>query len=334
MRWIRMGTVVSATGLAVALGSAGLAAPSALGSTATGINRPVVPVPGPGGVAARGPLNQIESSNWSGYAVTNFETGNTYTAASGTWVVPSASQAPGYSSAYSSSWVGIGGFCENSGCTSVDSTLIQLGTSQDWSSSGGPTYSAWYELLPNGPVSIPLTITAGDTVTVSLTDGPAPTTAGSSTKPSAKPGGGSGHGGGNGGGNGGGGGSTGQSWILSMSVNGGTPWTTTLTYDSSLLSAEWIEEAPTGCIGHHCEVLPLANYGTTTFDLGTVTTSGATTSVSPNLTLSDAIVMVDPAGEISNPSSPDLGDTTGADGFATCWQNGSTPTTSCPPPSS
>ncbi len=325
MRGTRAGAVFSAAGLAVALGSGAFLSPAGVGAAAgVGFGRPVAPIRGPGGAALRGPLNQIETSNWSGYAVANFETGATYTGASGTWTVPPAQVAPGYSSAYSSSWVGIGGFCTNSTCSNVDSSLIQLGTDQFWSSSGGATYSAWYELIPNGPVSISsLTINAGDIVTASLTAGPSATIAGSAVAPATKP-----SGGGNGKGHGGGGGSSGQTWTLQMSVTapGATThsWSTTVTYDSSLLSGEWIEEAPTGCIGRHCEVLPLADYGTATFDLGTLTTSSGS-SVSPALRQSEAIAMVDPAGETSTPSALD-GD---ADGFSTCWANGTTLSTDC-----
>ena len=326
MRGTRAGAVFSAAGLAVALGSGAFLSPAGVGTAAgVGFGRPVAPIRGPGGAALRGPLNQIETSNWSGYAVANFETSATYTGASGTWTVPTAEAAPGYSSAYSSSWVGIGGFCTNSTCSNVDSSLIQLGTDQFWSSSGGATYSAWYELIPNGPVSISLPIAAGDIVTASLTDGPSATIAGSAVAPATKP-----SGGGNGKGHGGGGGSSGQTWTLQMSVTtpGATPpsqsWSTTVTYDSSLLSGEWIEEAPTGCIGRHCEVLPLANYATATFDLGTLTTSSSL-SVSPALSQSEAIAMVDPAGETSTPSTLD----SDSDGFSTCWLSGTALSTYC-----
>jgi hypothetical protein len=106
-------------------------------------------------------------------------------------------------------------------------------------------------------------------------------------------------------------------------------WQTSVTYDSSLLSGEWIEEAPTGCTGRLCEVLPLADYTTATFDLGTLTTSSGS-SVSPTLSASEPIAMIDPAGETSTPSGPDGG----ADGFSTCWANGTTLSTNCPPLSS
>ena len=99
--------------------------------------------------------NQLESSNWSGNVVANFESGNTYTAAEAIWQVPTATYTPppavchtfrfdSHASSsstfcrsshpqweYSSSWVGIGGFCENANCTSVDDSLVQLGTEQD-----------------------------------------------------------------------------------------------------------------------------------------------------------------------------------------------------------
>ncbi len=309
MRMRRMAAVAAggllATGPALVGGGALVASPARLG-------HPVQPVRGPNGAALRGPVDQVETTNWSGYAVAHFETGLTYTSASGTWVVPSVTPPPGYSSGYSSSWVGVGGFCENAACSAVDSTLIQLGTEQDASSSGA-TYSAWYELLPSGPVTIPLTVQSGDTVTASLADGPSVAVHGN-----AKPG----HGG-----HGGGGGVSGQTWTLSMTVTqpsgSASTWSTTVAYNSSLLSAEWIEEAPVGCIGRYCVQLPLADYGTATFDPGTAAGS------SPGLVASDAVVAVNPNGETSNPSAPD----SDADGFDTCWGQG-TALVACSAPTS
>ena len=95
-------------------------------------------------------LHQMTSTNWSGYVAANFGTKQTYTSAQGTWVVPAVTHFsdPRFSAEYSSSWVGIGGFCENTNCTVIDNSLLQLGTEQDASSSG-TRYYAWYEALPS-----------------------------------------------------------------------------------------------------------------------------------------------------------------------------------------
>ncbi len=98
--------------------------------------------------------------NWGGYVVVS-ETKNPQpivVGVSASWSVPTvvASQ----SDAFSSTWIGIGGF--------LDSSLIQTGTEQD--SGGGETfYSAWYELLPADSVTIgSLTISPGDQMKASL----------------------------------------------------------------------------------------------------------------------------------------------------------------------
>src|SRR5229473_5072317 len=119
------------------------------------------------GRVARSLLNQMQSTNWSGYVAASFGTGQTYTSARGTWVVPTVTYFAGFSTEYSSSWVGIGGFCENSNCTIVDNSLLQLGTEQDASSSG-TRYYAWYEALPSPIKKIPMSISPGDTIKVSL----------------------------------------------------------------------------------------------------------------------------------------------------------------------
>lgn len=286
-------------------------------TTASLFGKPVKPVPAPNGLGPKHLANQVETSNWSGYAVAHFETGLSYTSASGSWVVPSVTQpAPG-SAGYSASWVGIGGYCENSSCHKVDRSLIQLGTQQDISSTGATSYGAWYELLPNPPVAIPVQVSPGDSVAASLVDPPTISfSPGGPKSPNTGPKGpgsnppsptaGPSHGPKG----------SGQSWILKFSdLTTGVSWQTTLTYDSSLASAEWIEEAPTS----GGTILPLANFATAVFDHGTVNSG-----LNPNLVTSDGIVMVDPQGQTSNPSSPD----SDSDGFSACWGTGST-LTSC-----
>jgi Peptidase A4 family len=268
------------------------------------------------GSLKRARRNQIETSNWSGYAVANFESNALYTAAQGSWIVAAVSyqQPPGVcrhrrferrfvetcfaasaSAEYSASWVGIGGYCTNTNCTQVDNSLIQLGTAQNVSADGTTQYFAWIEMLPESeselsPSAYP--VEPGDTITASL-----------SCQSACTPG-------------------DAQSWLLTMTdaTKDGTKWTfaTTVSYKSSLLSAEWIEEAPSSSAG----ILPLADYGTTTFFGASVNGDS-----SPALVGTDAILMVDPYGETSNPSSTTFGDE-----FSTCWGDNPSSIATCAEP--
>jgi hypothetical protein len=161
------------------------------------------------------------SSNWSGYALSS-KTSGTYSSITGSWVVPSVS--PSNGSTYSSNWIGIDGF--------NNSSLIQTGTEQDYSSSGGAQYYAWWEILPASEQLIPsITVHPGDTMSASIqNDG-------------------------------------GGMWTITLTdTTDGQSYTALEAYSGPAQSAEWIEEAPT--IGGH--VATLANYGETTFDPGTV----------------------------------------------------------------
>jgi hypothetical protein len=96
------------------------------------------------------------SSNWSGYAKTG-----SYSRASGAWVVPSV--ASSRKATYSSQWVGIDGFNNNS--------LIQTGTEADYYN-GSAHYGAWWEILPAAETVIPsITVHPGDHMTASVTKG-------------------------------------------------------------------------------------------------------------------------------------------------------------------
>lgn len=221
----------------------------------------------------------IESANWSGYAVAHYGTATYYKSASGTWTVASAAIPPGMPFGFSSSWVGIGGFCENSACTRGDATLIQLGTESDVTASG-TQYYAWYEMLPKAEVPISgFAIHTGDVVFASLS-------APSSSLPL-----------------------TTQSWILTL-INQTTKktWTKTVSYHSSELSSEWIEEAPSSQFG----ILPLANFGKINF-----ITTAVNGSNSPAFATKNEILMIDPYGQTSNPSAHNKSD----NGFNACWGN-------------
>jgi len=102
------------------------------------------------------------SSNWSGYAAEtnlNNPSSGSVTAVSGTWVVPTVTGS-GSGTEYSSVWVGIDGYSSSS--------VEQLGTEEDVVG-GKAQYSAWYEMYPNYPVTINMTVHPGDTVSASVT---------------------------------------------------------------------------------------------------------------------------------------------------------------------
>ncbi len=91
--------------------------------------------------------------NWAGYVDTlPSNSGYTVTSVSATWNVPTVQAPPGSSSAYSSIWVGIDGFNEN--------TLEQIGISANVIN-GQTQYGAWYEMLPADPTGVPITIPGG-----------------------------------------------------------------------------------------------------------------------------------------------------------------------------
>src|SRR5581483_9466639 len=46
------------------------------------------------GMPKEGPRNEVETSNWSGYAIANFESNTSYTQARATWTVTEVSYTP------------------------------------------------------------------------------------------------------------------------------------------------------------------------------------------------------------------------------------------------
>jgi len=221
------------------------------------------------------------SGNWSGYV----QTGSLYTSAQATWVVPTVSLPPLYFSTRSSTWVGIGGFTDNS--------LIQLGTSQDVESGVGKYY-AWYEVLPLPETTIPYPVYPGDLMTASLT-----CTAGCSAPVT-------------------------PTWQLSMADNTHPwplPWSVPLLYLSSLLSAEWIQEAPKIiCLVCQNPIAPLSDYGSVTFEQ--LLANGS----DPNLASATPIAIVNANHQyVSLPSLPVSGNE-----FSVCSMGEGTVTLSCP----
>jgi hypothetical protein len=111
------------------------------------------------------------------------------------------------------------------GFFSGDGSLIQVGTESDYA--GGASYYAWYELLPAAETPISMTVKPGDVIyaNVSLA---AHTT---------------------------------DTWVISLydQTSHGS-FAKFVTYTSSKLSAEWIDERPELCSAT-CTLTSLANFG-------------------------------------------------------------------------
>jgi len=129
--------------------------------------------------------------------------------------------------------------------------LIQSGTQNIVSSSGQVTASAFFEILPHVSQPIAVTVRGGDSITVSIAQQ-----------------------------------STNQWQISFTDTTNGQTYSTTVSYASSLSSAEWIEEAPTD--GRR--ELPLDNFGSVQFSGGSTTENGNAVTISQANT--QAITMV------------------------------------------
>jgi len=161
------------------------------------------------------------SSNWSGYAAS----GGTFTSVTATWTVPAVSEtSPGADA----TWVGIGGLSSRD--------LIQAGT-QAMVYGSGVAYTAWIEMLPQSSRDVPLSVTAGDSVTVTITQ------------------------------------QSGNDWVVAMKNNttGGT-YNVTVQYSSSNSSAEWVQEAPSVGRG----LVSLDQFGTVLFRAASAVGDGKT----------------------------------------------------------
>jgi hypothetical protein len=182
------------------------------------------------GAAQAGIVHDASSStNWAGYAVS----GSTFTDVKGTWVQPTVDCTAIETSSYSAFWIGLGGLSSGTG------GLEQTGTESDCRN-GRALYSAWYELLPDSSVRVPLTIFAGDTISADVSvNGSAAT-------------------------------------LTVTDVTTGQTFTTQATPSVlDVSSAEWIAEAPSSCFStNRCAQLPLANFGTVEFSGSSTTSNG------------------------------------------------------------
>jgi hypothetical protein len=194
-----------------------------------GVMLPVHP-----GALARANTTQ-DSVNWSGYVVAA-PSGHKVTDVASTFVVPAVD---GTTPGFAATWTGVGGY--NS------SDLIQAGVAEEYVPGLGPSYYAWYEILPASETQISgctgdltCSVRPGDKVTVTVQ-------ATGAIQPN-------------------------QTWSVSIVDAGRWTYAKSLTYASTYSSAEWILEAPT--VGAQT-VMPMMT--TTTFDpSNTFTTDNGT----------------------------------------------------------
>jgi hypothetical protein len=275
----------AAAGAALVAGAAAVAPSTAV--AADTVHRSVGVVTG-----AHLGLNMTQSTNWSGYNKGILETGTPFTSITGQWVVPTATQHVKGQDEYSSTWIGIGGGCLDTGCTAGDATLIQTGTEQDVAADGTPSYSTWFELIPAPSISTPLAVKPGDTIAAVITS-PA-----------------------------------GGVWTISLNDRTtGQSWSTTVPYTSTLSTAEWIEETPL-LIGTNAGFSALPNLGTVTFSNATANGANAALNPAEKMQLVDG--NGNPIATPSDPNATTNGfnDCTWS---ATCGATSTTTTTGKPP---
>jgi Peptidase A4 family len=119
-----------------------------------------VPASGPSSIRTlRGVENYTTSENWAGY-VQSAKTQDTFTQVTDTFVVPTVDTSiEGIQDA--ADWVGVGGFGTG------DRSLVQAGIESE-NDAGTVYYTAWTETLPHPEDPLDMTISPGDTVTVTV----------------------------------------------------------------------------------------------------------------------------------------------------------------------
>jgi hypothetical protein len=138
---------------------------------------------------------------------------------------------------YSSAWVGLGGYSPSS------DALEQIGTELDCNAAGKVVSSAWYELVPAPSKPISLVVRPGDAMHATVTV-------------------------------------TGHRVVVELdNLTSHHSFRKTLhTPAIDVSSAEWILEAPSECISQFaCQALPLADFGSMTFDSASAVTSDGRT---------------------------------------------------------
>jgi hypothetical protein len=104
--------------------------------------------------------DSTRSANWAGYAAHGSHV--SFHRVFGAWRQPAARCTAG-TPTYSSVWVGLGGYSQNS------PALEQIGSEADCRASGQVVSSVWYELVPAPSRNIKMTVAPGDYLTASVT---------------------------------------------------------------------------------------------------------------------------------------------------------------------
>jgi Peptidase A4 family len=206
------------------------------------------------------------SDNWFGYNQGALANGDQlFHSITAEWTVPTATQHTSAQAEDSADWIGIGGGCVDSGCDVSDETLIQTGTEQDVSSSGGTSYDAWYELVPAPEIETSMTIHPGDLMSASISQVVTYS----------------------------------DVWTITLDdLTDGQSFTTTVPYPSTQDTAEWIEETPLE-IGTDAGLASLPNL--TSPDWQDATVNGA----NADLQTSQEIDLVNSSGDVIGvPSAP------------------------------
>jgi len=115
----------------------------------------------PGGasrVSSHGRFTTVESTNWSGYAVTGAN--GAYKSVSASWKEPTATCTSRRADQYAAFWVGLDGYSSDS--------VEQTGTDSDCDGTS-PDYYGWYEMYPADPVNFSNTVEPGDSMSASVT---------------------------------------------------------------------------------------------------------------------------------------------------------------------
>jgi hypothetical protein len=141
---------------------------------------------------------------------------------------------------YSAVWVGLGGFSPTS------TALEQIGTELDCNAAGNVVSSAWLELVPAPSRTISLAVAPGDALHATVTV-------------------------------------IGHRVVFELDdeTSHHSFHRTLRAASIDVSSAEWIVEAPSQCLSQFaCQALPLANFGSVTFDsAAAVTTDGASGTI-------------------------------------------------------
>jgi hypothetical protein len=171
---------------------------------------------------------------------------------------------------YSSYWVGLGGYSSSS------QALEQIGTEVDCSSSGRAISSAWYELVPAPSMPVKLTVNPGDAMQAGVS------ISGSSVT------------------------------VVLNDLTRKQGFRKTLRASVlDLSSAEWIVEAPSDCISaNSCQALPLANFGSATFNTSSAQSAAGRLGVISDPAWQTTKINLRPSGRryaINTSSGPAIG---------------------------